>query len=99
MQSHLARLGSVAAIGGALLLMFTTFLHPIGADPNDAEAAFAEYAADSLWRDAKNLRSGSAGRVAWTATHTPCPHRAASPENRTVPPTGLSVRRPENSRC
>ena len=49
MQSHLARVGSVAAIAGALLLMITTFLHPLGADPNDAEAAFAEYAADSLW--------------------------------------------------
>lgn len=49
MQSHLARLGSVAAIGGALLLMITTYLHPVGDDPNDADAAFAEYAADSLW--------------------------------------------------
>lgn len=49
MQSHLARVGSVAAIGGALLMMITTYLHPLGADPNDAEAAFAEYAADSLW--------------------------------------------------
>ena len=49
MRSHLARVGSVAAIGGALLLMITTYLHPVGDDPNDAEAAFAEYAADSLW--------------------------------------------------
>jgi hypothetical protein len=49
MQAHLARVGAVAAIGGALLLMITTYLHPVGADPNDAQAAFAEYAADSLW--------------------------------------------------
>lgn len=49
MPSHLARVGSVAAIAGALLLMISTYLHPLDADPNDAEAAFAEYAADSLW--------------------------------------------------
>lgn len=49
MQSHLARMGSVAAIAGALLLMIATALHPLGADPNDPEAAFAEYAADPLW--------------------------------------------------
>lgn len=49
MQSHLARVGSVAAMAGALLLTITTLLHPMGADPNDAEEAFAEYAADSLW--------------------------------------------------
>lgn len=39
MQSHLARVGSVAAVGGALLLMITTFLHPVGADPSVAAAA------------------------------------------------------------
>ena len=42
-------MGSVGAIAGAFLLMITTALHPLDADPNDAEAAFAEYAADSLW--------------------------------------------------
>ena len=40
---------SVAAIGGALLLFIGTILHPSGADPNDAVAAFSEYAADQLW--------------------------------------------------
>ena len=40
---------SVAAIGGALLLFVGTILHPSGADPNDAVAAFSEYAADQLW--------------------------------------------------
>ncbi len=40
---------SAAAIGGALLLFAGTYLHPSGADPNDAIAAFSEYAADQLW--------------------------------------------------
>lgn len=44
MQAHLARVGSVAAIAGALVLTITTWVHPLGADPNDAEEAFAEYA-------------------------------------------------------
>ena len=34
---------------GALLVFLGTFLHPSGADPNDASAAFREYAADRLW--------------------------------------------------
>jgi hypothetical protein len=45
----LARIGAVAAIVGALALLVSTLLHPLGADPHDAPAAFAEYAADSLW--------------------------------------------------
>ncbi len=40
---------SVAAIGGALLLFGGTVLHPSGADPNDAVAAFSEYADDQWW--------------------------------------------------
>ncbi len=40
---------SVAAIGGALLLFGGTILHPSGADPNDAVAAFSEYADDQFW--------------------------------------------------
>jgi hypothetical protein len=31
------------------LLLVGTYLHPMGADPNDAVAAFTEYAADGLW--------------------------------------------------
>jgi hypothetical protein len=42
-------LGAVAAIVGPLLLFVFTLLHPLRADPNDAPAAFAEYAADSFW--------------------------------------------------
>jgi len=41
--------GGVAAIAGALVLSVGTYLHPLGADPNDAPAAFAEYAADPFW--------------------------------------------------
>ena len=46
---YTSRGASVAAIGGALLLFAGTYLHPSGADPNDAVAAFSEYAADQLW--------------------------------------------------
>ena len=31
------------------MLSIGTYLHPMGADPNDPDAAFAEYAADRLW--------------------------------------------------
>ena len=43
------RSASVAAFGGALLLFGGTILHPSGADPNDAVAAFSEYADDEWW--------------------------------------------------
>lgn len=45
----LARLGSVSAVVGAVLLFVSTLLHPLDSDPNDLPAAFAEYAADPLW--------------------------------------------------
>ena len=45
---HLARLGAAAAFVGAVLLIVSTALHPLGSDPGDAPAAFAEYAADRL---------------------------------------------------
>jgi hypothetical protein len=51
-QSHGAvppRLGAMAAIAGAGLLMSATTLHPMSADPSDAVAAFTEYAADKRW--------------------------------------------------
>ena len=48
-EQHLARIGAVAAIVGALVLLVATLLHPISADPNDPAAAFTEYAADTLW--------------------------------------------------
>lgn len=43
----LARIGTIAALAGAVLLLVSTLLHPLGADPADAPAAFAEYAADA----------------------------------------------------
>jgi hypothetical protein len=46
-QYHLARVGAVAALGGAATLFVATLLHPMGANPNDAAAAFGEYARDS----------------------------------------------------
>ena len=41
--------GAICAIVGSLLLLTGTMLHPMDADPNDAPAAFAEYAADHGW--------------------------------------------------
>lgn len=46
---HCSRLGAVAALLGAVLLMLGTLLHPMHAPPWDAAAAFAEYAADHHW--------------------------------------------------
>ena len=48
-DQSLARLGSIAAVAGAILLFVSTLLHPLDSDPNNPPAAFAEYAADSLW--------------------------------------------------
>ena len=39
----------MTATAGVVLLTIGTWLHPMGADPNDARAAFTEYAADGLW--------------------------------------------------
>jgi len=50
MESRSAsRMGAVCAIAGSALLFVGTYLHPLGADPNEAVAAFTEYAADRLW--------------------------------------------------
>jgi hypothetical protein len=48
-EGHLARGGAAAAVSGALMLFISTLLHPLNADPNDAPAAFAEYAAATIW--------------------------------------------------
>ena len=44
-----SRILPIAAISGALLVLFGTWLHPMEADPNIALEAFAEYAADEHW--------------------------------------------------
>lgn len=46
---HLLRVGGGAAILGVLVLVAATMLHPMGAHPHDAPAAFAEYALDRYW--------------------------------------------------
>ena len=43
------RIGAITAVLGPLLLFVSTLMHPLEADPNDAVAAFTEYAADRLW--------------------------------------------------
>jgi cytochrome c oxidase subunit IV len=43
------RVGAICSIGGALLLLIGTALHPMDADPSDAVAAFTTYAADQWW--------------------------------------------------
>lgn len=49
MQRNENRVGAICAIAGIALLFVGTYLHPQRADPNDALAAFAEYAASQLW--------------------------------------------------
>ncbi len=44
-----SQMGATCAFAGSVLLFIGTYLHPMGADPNQAIAAFAEYAADRLW--------------------------------------------------
>jgi hypothetical protein len=44
-----ASLFTAAALLGVPTLFTGTVLHPMGADPNDAAAAFAEYALDGHW--------------------------------------------------
>lgn len=48
-----------AVLGGSLLLI-GTLLHPSSADPNQAAAAFAEYAADTWWVTSHLLQLGGA---------------------------------------
>ncbi len=43
------RTTAIAALAGSVLLFVGTYLHPMEADPTDAPAAFAEYAADRVW--------------------------------------------------
>lgn len=43
------KIGSLAAIFGAVTLFIATMLHPRSADPSDSVAAFTEYAADTWW--------------------------------------------------
>ena len=44
-----SKIGPIAAIAGAVMLMVGTYLHPMSADPNVPIAAFTEYAASDNW--------------------------------------------------
>jgi uncharacterized membrane protein YhaH (DUF805 family) len=44
-----SKMGAACAVAGSVLLFVGTLLHPMQADPNQAVAAFTEYAADRLW--------------------------------------------------
>ena len=46
---QLLRIGAIAFVLGPLVLFVSTLMHPLEADPNDAVAAFTEYAADRFW--------------------------------------------------
>jgi hypothetical protein len=48
-NSTFVRFFSAATLLGVVTLIAGTALHPMGADPNDAAAAFAEYALDGHW--------------------------------------------------
>ncbi len=48
-KRNISRVGAMCAIAGAALLFIGTFFHPMGVDPSDPVAAFAEYAEDRLW--------------------------------------------------
>lgn len=49
MGRNASRMGATCAIAGNVMLFVGTYLHPLEADPNEAVAAFTEYAADHLW--------------------------------------------------
>ncbi len=46
---YFSKVGGIAAILGVVCLVIASSIHPMTADPADAPAAFAEYAADRLW--------------------------------------------------
>ena len=48
-RSSAQLVAAICAVAGSALLLVGTYLHPMSADPNDALAAFTEYAADGLW--------------------------------------------------
>lgn len=48
-EGHFYKVGGIAVIVGVAIFLIATMAHPIGADPADVPAAFAEYAADPYW--------------------------------------------------
>ena len=57
------KIAATCAIAGSVLLFIGTSLHPLGANPNDAGAAFAEYAADQLWRTSHLAQLAGVGLI------------------------------------
>lgn len=49
MDSRQSSIGATCAIAGSVVFFLGTYLHPMEANPNEAAAAFSEYAADQLW--------------------------------------------------
>lgn len=48
-EPFFSKVGGIASILGVVCLVIATFAHPMTADPANASAAFAEYAADRNW--------------------------------------------------
>ena len=48
-EGHFCKVGGISAILGVAVFLIATLAHPVGTDPADAPAAFAEYAADPYW--------------------------------------------------
>lgn len=58
-----SRIGATCAIVGSVVLLVGTWLHPLEADPNDAVAAFSEYAADPLWVTSHLMQLGGVALI------------------------------------
>ena len=56
---------AVTAIGGSLLLLMGTWLHPMSTDPNNATAAFGEYAVCKYWVIIHLLQFGGVILIVW----------------------------------
>lgn len=48
-ERYSSKIGGLVTLLGVVCLLLATLAHPMRANPADAPAAFAEYAADSLW--------------------------------------------------
>ncbi len=48
-ERYLSRVGGTAAIVGVVVMIASTMMHPLDAQPGDAPAAFVEYADDDTW--------------------------------------------------
>jgi hypothetical protein len=65
-----ARIGATCALAGSVVLAVGTSLHPLDADPNEAVAAFTEYAADRLWVASHLTQLAGVALMVWSASVT-----------------------------